>query len=178
MKKGKLAVLLVLGLVAVSVMGADDSCSTEDATVQKSDKKGGGESSDIAKVGDKMTLKGTTYQVTSAKTAGSIGSGYAQETANGVFVVVDIKLTNEEDEPATIMEDMISLIGGNGNTYSTSTDATFALGDESLFLEEIQPGLTVKGKLVYDVPPKVVKGSFLQVEDLFSSSTGDIKLGL
>jgi len=31
---------------------------------------------------------------------------------------------------------------------------------------------------VYDLPPGAVKGAKLQVEDLFSGSTGEIKLGV
>lgn len=167
--------LAILAVGAVGVMGADDGCSTDEPTVKK---EGKGGSADVARVGDKMTLKGTTYQVTAATTADSIGDSYMREEATGVFVVVDIKLTNEKDEPATIMENNISLIGGNNKKFSTSNEAIFALGDDSILMKEIQPGLTVKGKLVYDVPPKAVKGAYLQVEDMFSNSTGDIKLGL
>lgn len=84
-----------------------------------------------------------------------------------------------KDEPATILEDNLRLVGGNGSEYTVSTDASLALGDDSvLLLEKIQPDVTKKGKLIYDVPPKAVSGSVLQVDDLFSGSTGEIDLGL
>ncbi len=181
---------MILGVMTIGVMGADDSCSTEEPTVEKANKKDSGKKSSgekksaeqsgtTAGVGDKLSLKGTTYQVVSAKTASSVGGEYLNEEANGVFVIVTLKLTNEEDEPSTIFEDAISLIGGNGSKYSTSTGAAMVMGDDSFFLlEEIQPGLTVKGKLVYDIPKKALSGAYLQVEDLFSDSTGEIDLGL
>jgi hypothetical protein len=157
-------------------MGADDSCSSEEATVEK---QGGGKAvGATAGVGDKLTLKGTTYRVTKVKTAQEIGDQYTGATANGTFIVVDLQLTNEKDEPATIIEDNIRIVGGNDSSYSTSDDAILVYPDQSLLLEEIQPGVTESGKLVYDLPPEAVKGSRLQVEDLFSGSTGEIRLGL
>lgn len=116
--------------------------------------------------------------MTDVKTAKEIGDQYTGATANGTFIVVDLQLTNEEDEPATIIEDNIRIIGGNGSSYSTSDDAILVYPDQTILLEEIQPGVTESGKLVYDLPPGAVKGARLKVEDLFSGSTGEIKLGL
>jgi hypothetical protein len=112
------------------------------------------------------------------KTAERVGDRYTGVTANGEFIVVDLQLTNEEDEPATILEDNIRVIGGNGSSYSTSDEALFAFPEQTFLLEEIQPEVTESGKLVYDLPPAAVRGAKLQVEDLFSGSTGQIDLGL
>jgi hypothetical protein len=173
----KALIVVAMFVFAFPLMGADDSCSEEEATVEK---QGSGSKSvgATAQVGDKLTLKGTTYRVTGVDTVKQIGDEYTGATANGEFVVIDIQLTNEEDEPATILEDNIRVIGGNGSSYSTSDDALFVYPDQTILLEEIQPGVTERGKLVYDLPPGAVKGARLQVEDLFSGSTGEIKLGL
>jgi uncharacterized protein DUF4352 len=110
--------------------------------------------------------------------ADTIGQSFTREKANGVFVIVELDLTNEENQPATIFEDAIRLISG-GNSFSTSDDALFALGDkQSFLLEEIQPGVTESGTLVYDIPPDAASGAVLQAEDLFSGDTGEIELGL
>lgn len=173
----KSVIVVVMFLFAFPLMGADDSCSEEEATVEK---QGSGESATgaVAGVGDRLTLKGTTYRVTNARTAKQVGSGYTAVTANGAFIIVDLQLTNEESEPATILEDNIRVIGSNGSSYSTSDDAILAFPGQTFLLEEIQPGVTESGKLVYDLPSGAVSGSKLQVEDLFSGSTGEINLGL
>ncbi len=93
-------------------------------------------------------------------------------------MVVKLSLTNRKSEPATILEDNLRLIGGNGKNYSTSDDAILALDDQSFLLEEIQPDNTETGSLVFDVPKAAVQGSKLQVEDLFSDSKAQIRLGL
>lgn len=116
--------------------------------------------------------------MTDVEVADQIGNQYTGAAANGKFIVVDIQLTNEKDEPATIFADNIRILGGNGSSYSTSDDAMFVYPDQNILLNEIQPGVTESGKLVYDIPPGAVKRAKLRVEDLFSGSTGEIELGL
>ena len=171
------AVVASLALASVAV-GCGEAFEAEEPQVKK---KGGGADSgaEVAEVGDKLSLKGTTYKVTGATTAGSVGDGFLEEQADGEFVIVELSLTNDKDEPATIFGDNLRLLGGNDKEYSVSTEASIAVGgDAVLLLEEIQPEVTKKGTLIYDVPKKAVSGSRLQVEDLFSGSTGEIDLGL
>ncbi len=169
---------LALIALMVPLMG-QEGCETEEPTIEKGNGGGSDQSSETtAEVGDKLTLKGTSYVVNQAEVASSLGSGYMKTKPNGVFVVVDLTLTNEKNEPATILADNLRLIGNNDSQYSTSTEGELAIDDAFVLLEEIQPGVEQSGKLVYDVPNDVVNGAELQVEDLFSSSTGRIDLGL
>jgi hypothetical protein len=91
---------------------------------------------------------------------------------------VNLTLTNKKDEPATILEDAVRLVGGNGKEYTVDTDAAITFDNSLLLLADIQPDLSKKVVAVYDVPPKAVKGAVLQVQDLFSDSKGTIDLGL
>lgn len=157
------------GLMFVSM--GQSSCSVD----------GGGGSGEppsaTAKIGETLSLTGTSYEVTSVETASEVGNQFTKEKANGEFIIVEIELTNEETEPSTIFSEAIVVIGGNGSEYTTSDDALFSV-DDSLLLEEIQPGNSEKGTLIYDLPPDAVKGAYLRVEDLFSDATGAIDLGL
>jgi len=171
--------VLAAALLALFSVLTAQSCSGTGKQEPQVKKQGGAEGdAETAEVGDKLTLTGTTYQVTNVDTANEVGDRYTGATANGEFVIVDLNLTNEEEEPATILEDNLRLIGGNGNQYTTSSDAILAFPDQTILLEEIQPDNTQKGVLVYDLPPDAVSGAKLQVEDLFTGSTGEIDLGL
>jgi hypothetical protein len=171
-------ILLVAGCAAIIGIGL--SGSEGGPSVEEGSGGSGGGKQKTARVGDKLTLKGTTYEVTDVSEKSSIGdkSIGLDEKANGVFVVVKLELTNRKDEPATILEDNIRVIGGNGKNYSVSDDAIFALDDQSFAFEEIQPDNTESGSLVYDIPENATSGAKLQVEDLFSSEKGQIRLGL
>jgi hypothetical protein len=157
------------------VAGCGEEFATEEPTVERG--SGGAVKGKVATVGDRVTLKGTTYKVTKVRTAGAVGESFTRTQANGQFVLVNISLTNRKDEPATILSENLKLIGGNGKQYTTSDDALLSV-DKPLLLEEIQPDNTEKGTLVYDLPGKAVKGATLRVEDLFSDSTAEIELGL
>ena len=128
-------------------------------------------------VGESIAVKGTRYRVRAARTELALGQSFARERADGTFVVVDLELTNLKNDTRTITSEAIKLVGGNGKTYDTDSDALFSV-DDALLLEEIQPDLTQKGTLVYDIPPTATAGAKLRVEDLFSDDHGFVDLGL
>jgi hypothetical protein len=119
-----------------------------------------------------LSLEGTTYAVTDVRRAQSVGSPM-NELADGTFVIVDVELTNETPQPVTIRRDALTLGGGDGATYSASAEAMLVLG-EQLLLEPIQPGVTAKGSLVYDLPRSAIKGTDLRIGD----DKGRLELGL
>ena len=182
--------LLLLPVLAFATMG-QESCETDTSgggdkpQVEKNAKKksGSGKGSKPdrpdAKVGDRVTLKGTSYLVSNVKTARVIGDpelGGAR--ANGRFVIVSLELTNRKNEPKTIAADSVRLIGGNGNQYSVSTDVLSGVEKPLVIVEDIQPQSPEEVTAVYDVPRGALKGSQLQVEDIFSDAKGTIDLGL
>jgi hypothetical protein len=129
---------------------------------------GGSNASEVtarASLGEPLSLKRTTYKVTDVRTAPS---------TNGIFVIVDVELTNKTKRPATLMTKLPTLVGGNGTAHPTSGDA---LHDHFL-RAQIQPGASTRGSLVYDLSPSSVEGAELRVEDLFSDDKGRIPLGL
>ena len=133
------------------------------------DSPGGGSNTNevkaTASLGEPLSLKRTTYKVTDVRTAPS---------TNGIFVIVDVELTNRHQAPVTLMTKAPSVVGGNGTAHSTTGDA---LRDPFL-RGQIQPGASAKGSLVYDLSPSSVKGAELHVDDLSSDDKGRIPLGL
>jgi hypothetical protein len=79
--------------------------------------------------------------------------------ADGVFVVVDLKVRSDKDESVTLTDNAFQLEVG-GNTYDTDSDGTVAAigaGDDPFFLEDIGPDATLEGQVVFDVPPAALK---------------------
>jgi len=101
------------------------------------------------------------WQVTDARTATTLGDSTIglDEQADGVFVVVDLKVRSDKDESVTLTDTAFQLEVG-GNTYDTDSDGTFAAigtGDDPLFFEDIGPDATIQGPVVFDVPANAVK---------------------
>ena len=151
------------------------------AGMSSSDSNKAGSKSNPFKVGDTVELEGTQYTVESARKGKSVGGQYSKEEAGGVFVIVELTIENKKNETKTFSSNAAKVIGGNGKSYSTDDEGTFAMigtGGETLILEEMQPDVPEKGTLVYDLPVGKAKGSMLEVSDLFGGGEAYIDLGL
>ena len=128
-------------------------------------------------VGQTVKNAGTEYTVTKVRTTEALGDQEygLGEKANGTFVVVDLKITNRKNETKTFMDNSAKLVTKDGNAYKSSTEASLSLKDD-LMLEDIQPDLTTKGSIGYDVPASKVAGSKLVIEDIWGN--GEVKIGL
>lgn len=173
-KRWILSLGVLLLIVAVSAGSSGGGGTTDNG--------GGGGDEEQGKsgsVGQPLENAGTTYEVTSATTAATIGEQEfgSGAKADGQFVIVKLSLTNNKDETKTFSDSSAKLVTTDGKSYETSSDAIFAVED-SLILKDIQPDLTTKGTLVFDVPPAKVAGSKLVVEDLFGSGEITVALGL
>jgi hypothetical protein len=167
---------LVLLVVAVS-SGSSGGGGTSDSQSSGS----GGSSSDgkSGKVGQALTNAGTTYKVTNVRTTDKIGDpDLGGARADGMFVVVALELTNNKNETKTFLDSSAKIQTSDGKKYETSDKAVLSFGDQSLLLKDIQPDLTTRGKLAFELPASKVNGSTLLLEDLFGSGEIEINLGL
>ena len=180
----KKRVIIPAGLVAlVVVASAGSSGGTEKRQRERRQRDSAASDSGTdgasATVGQAVTNAGTTYKVTSVKTTKTIGDpDFLGARADGVFVIVSLQLTNNKDETKTFMDANAKLKTSDGNDYETSSDAVLAFGDESLMLKDIQPDLTTRGKMAFEIPPSKVSGSTLVIEDLWGSGEIKVDLGL
>lgn len=161
-----------------STSGGSD---TKDSGNKESDDNKAGSKSNPIKVGETVKLKGTQYTVESAETKADVGGEFANEKANGVYVIVTLTIENKKDETKTFSDSAAKFVATNDKKYSTDQDGTFAAigdGGETLIFEDMQPDLPKTGLLVFDVPKDLAKGGILEVGDLFGGGEAYIDLGL
>jgi hypothetical protein len=179
--------VLIVGMIIGAASGGDDAgtaagtatdaaSNAPAADKPKADKPEAGSAERPFKIGQTAKLEGTAYTVTGASTQHSVGGEFGEQ-ADGVFVVVDLTIENTKDETKTFMDTAAVFIAKDGTKYEGS-DAALYLGDEALFLRDMQPDLATKGKLVFDVPPAKAAGGVLQVSDLFGRGESHFALGL
>ncbi len=81
------------------------------------------------------------------------------ETADGVFLIVGLKVANGKDESVTVNSDQVTF-EVDGKEYSTDSDGTTHLmmteDTESFFLEDLGLDVSTTGSVVFDVPPAVL----------------------
>jgi hypothetical protein len=167
---------------AVDAKGSDagkaDAGKAEDTSDAKPDGCGTRATDDCTpEVGPdgKVRVDALTYRLMSAKSAATIGdTDYLGEKANGVYVILDVKVTSQKTESATLTDNVFKL-EVDGKTYDPDTSGTVAAvgdGQEPFFLEDIGPDATIRGKVVFDVPKKVLRESpKLRIGELGFGST-------
>jgi hypothetical protein len=146
---------------------------------ETSDSAGGGDSDQqpaVAKVGEKVRDGKFEFVVTKIERGKSqIGDEDLNTKAQGEFVLVYATVTNISKEPQTFAGDDQKLFA-DGAEHTADTDAAIYLGDASQSIwEEINPGNTVKGIVVFDVK----KGAKLERLELHDSAfSGGVEVRL
>lgn len=96
--------------------------------------------------------------VDSVKTQSTVGDNqFDTAKAQGIYKVVKVTLTNNQNDAITVDTDSFTLVDSKGRKFSPSTDAQTALeassdSKQSFFLQQINPGITVTGYIAFDVP--------------------------
>ena len=85
--------------------------------------------------------------------AGHVGDATFGQPAQGQFCLVDVRVKNVGTSAEIFNDSSQKGYDVKGVEYSVDSGAAvYANKDQSTFLEQINPGNTVKGKLVFDVP--------------------------
>lgn len=170
--------VLMIGGCAVVIGAGASSVNNEMEKQEQEQQAARQDKSKAGRVGKAMTNAGTTYKVTAVEKTKTIGNpDVLGKTSKGVFVVVDLELTNNKDETKTFMNANAKLVTSDGKEYETSSDAILAL-DNSLVMEDMQPDLTVSGQLAYEIPTRKAKGAMLVIDDLWGDGEITFDLGI
>lgn len=133
---------------------AGSSTSQEEAPPQKSASKGA-EPKKASAPGIGSPARDGKFEFTVTKVekgVQQVGSEFFNETADGQFVLVHITVKNIGDESQTLFDSEQKLKDAQGRSFSTDSSAAIAMEDNDVWLNEINPGNTASGTLVYDMP--------------------------
>lgn len=169
------------GLFLLST-GAEPKTPTEGFTsmpVQEPDAKKAAPAGEVdAKVGDKVTIEGLQYQVHAVKCGIThVGPKDFGTSPQGSYCRVDLSVTNVSGDPATWDATYnVKTEDSKGRKFSADTTAgLFGNKNEAGWLDQINPGNTVRAFVFFDLP----KGAKLKEIEVSSGLAGgeiEIKL--
>ena len=173
------AFLAIVALIVISMaMGGDDPSTTPSSGPAASAPADGGNAEEapaqeapaVAKIGTKVRDGQFEFVVTGVKSGGTqIGDSTFGEKAQGVFQLVSVTVTNIGDKPQTMLDSVQKVKDAQGREFSPNSMASISLdGTDSIWLEEVNPGNTVKGTLVYDMPKGSAPVSIELHDSMFS----------
>jgi len=82
----------------------------------------------------------------------SVGSDFLGAKAQGEFVLITVKISNIGDEPQTFFGSNTKGLDNSGRTMEPSTTAAIYLPDSNSLITPINPGNSVVGTIVFDLP--------------------------
>lgn len=156
-KKRVILPALLVAVIAISVAlngggGSDPTAGTEAAVAGK---EAGGETK-IAKIGDSVSAGDFTFTVTGFECGlDFVGDKDFGEKAQGHYCLLDLSAQNTGKEAVTLLGFDQKVLDAEGREFSTDDMAAIYVSEGNPLAEEINPGNTVEGTLVFDVPADV-----------------------
>lgn len=180
----KKRIVLPLGVVAIAAMasagGGDEGTdpTVASASGSESGTESGTESVDTKDSGSTETAPGlndavrdgkfefTVKKVDCGKT--KIGSSMLGTKAQGQFCLVSVKVENIGDEAQSMFGDNQLMFDQEGREFSADTEAAIYLDNAQTLWEEINPGNSINGVVVFDVPKNAAPESIELHDSMFS----------
>lgn len=166
--KGIIGFAVLFIIAAVASGGEEESPKPASTTPESEETKPAstapvsGESKQAEKEEKSLTNEGVSSDVTikvgPVETREKVGNEFINQAAQGVFKVVEVSLTNNQKDAITINGTSFKLVDDKGREFTYSTDGQTAFdigennGDSKFFLQSLNPGLTMTGKIVFDIP--------------------------
>ena len=166
-KKKRFVVPIVIVILAVgSSMASKDSKSTTSSDSTATDTSSSSKSTDsgssaaenkMATLGEKVVDGKFTFTVGSVKCGVSqIGNDTFGKTAQGQYCLISVSVANTGDEAQTMFADNQTVFDAQGRKFSADTEAMIYLPEkDSPWLTDINPGNSISGVLLFDVPKDV-----------------------
>jgi hypothetical protein len=168
--------VIVLIAIIQSAGGGDDP-ETPSTTTQQDDAASGVEpeaADDAAEdagpgLGDPAEDGDFTFVVDAVEDGpDQIGDDTFGTTPQGRFVFVTLTVTNHGDEPGSFFGDNQYLIDTEGRKAGADTEAAIYLDESQSLYEEINPGNTLTGTVVFDIPVDAVPDALELHDSMFS----------
>lgn len=154
-------VVIVVAVIAITSSGGDGTGSEPDSEADGQEAEAG-----IGEPVESGAFRFTVTEVETGVTELSDDSGMMTETPQGQYVIVHVTVENIGDQAGTFDSSQQTLLDAEGKEYSADSAAE-AMTSQDAFLNQINPGNTVQGKLPFDVP-EGVKPAKIELRDFIS----------
>ena len=165
--------ILIVVFIVIGAIGSSSKSGSSSGTGSSVSSDKGAVSVKSAKVGDTVNDGDLAFTVQSMDNAQTIGNSFDQKTAQGTYYILTVKIQNNGKDTKTINASDFNIVDSQGRKYDYSTDGQTAMemsdGGTSFFLQQIQPSLSVTGKIVFDVPASATGLKLMAQGDIFST---------
>lgn len=135
------------------------------ATVSQSTTSTSSSTTSGVKIGEALTVGDVSYVVNSVSQAATVGDEFLNEQASGVYLVVNVTVTNNGKENLSISDSFFKVKKGD-TTYEVDSTASIYANDNDtgFWLGDMNPGISKTSNLVFDVPADVAASTDLVLQ--------------
>jgi len=137
-------------LFVISNIGSENGSQGTEINTENSIKT---EEISVYSLGDRVVVENFAYTFRDVTEKIYVGSNYFKEYPNGIFLVFDVEVENIGNK-ADYINNEIYIID-NQNREFEQDDGAWAYLEDNLIFEELNPGLTKKGQIIFDVPKDI-----------------------
>jgi hypothetical protein len=165
--------ILPLAIVAIAIISSASNAGNSGSS--SSDTTANGETSNsettaMAALGDTVTDGDFSFVVSDKKCGISkLGGDYVNTKAQGQFCTFSVSVTNNGDDASYFFGSNTKLFSADGKEYSNDDAAAIYADSANTWMDEINPGNTLEGVLVFDVPEGIELDHLELHENTFSS---------
>ncbi len=162
-------VLIVIGALTGNKGGSSTNSGTSNNQASPVPEK-------MAGLNEQVQDGDLAFTVLGVEKSKTLGNTYTEKTAQGMFYVVTVKIENKGNKTTTFDASMAKVKDDQGREFERSIDGQTAKGmsqgQVDLFLQQIQPSLSVTGDLVFDLPEGVKNPVLTLKGSLFNQGVG------
>ena len=192
---GAIIALIILGAIIGALGGGDDSSKDKESEkqpvsteVEKKDETKPVEKEEKEQavgIGAALEVGDAVFTLNGVELADHVGPSVLPTKASGKYIVLDVTYKNNGNKAVTIDSSFFKLKRGE-KTYEADSVASMSANQgedgniqNSFFLQEVNPDMEIKGKVVFDLAPEVAEATDLQLQvqtGIWGTETGMINL--
>ncbi|MBI2102448.1 DUF4352 domain-containing protein [Candidatus Woesearchaeota archaeon] len=176
-----IVLFVIIGfIILTNLFGGNDSSITIQPSSNTAEKAP--ENAQTYSIDDSIPTGDFTWKITGVSTTSAIGQELAGtffgEKADGIFVILDVEVENTAKTAKYLTDSYIKLVDSQNREFSPNSVAAVYLKPEgsALLFGQLNPGITKKGKIVYDVPENVKTFDVKITSSAFSSKMYYVKV--
>ena len=147
-------VLLVIIIAVVAAVGNNSSNSGGSSASGTSIGGSSGGQPTAATIGTPVRDGKFQFVVTRVSYARHVGDQYVGKSAQGRYTILHVTVKNISDQSQTLDDSTQYVYDAHGRKFDADTEADIYVngGSDNVFLNDINPGNTVHGKIAFDLP--------------------------
>ena len=165
-----IALVLIIGISTASNKGNDNSDSASSNSNSSESQAPETTESAALGLGDQAVDGKFTFTITGVKCGiKKVGDKYLNKKPQGQFCRVSLTVKNTGDEAQTMFADNQKLFDAQDREFSADTSAMIYDGEKAnTWIEDVNPGNTLEGSLLFDLPKDATPVKIELHDDAFS----------